>query len=115
MDRFIKVAMSISFFIYGCTDPFNSDDPQNFCVEIWNDTDRVVSIYYSVEIEDMSGDVIVNQERAEIEIGGNIRIGIAAYCWDGEFTAEYDGILRVYEVDEKFFDCREIRIKKDDF
>ncbi len=114
MKRFINLVVFILFIISGCSNPL-SDDPENFCVEIFNDTDRVVSIYYAVEEEDSDGDVIVSQEAADIEIGDSIQIQIEASFWDGKFTAEYGGILKTYEVDEELFDCRDIYIEIGDF
>ena len=116
MNIFIKLVPVIFLIIFGCTDPFDFDDPQNFCVRVFNDTDREVSIYYAVEDNDYHNeDVIVNQEKETIHVGDHVLIEIQAIFWDGELTAEYGGILNIYEVDEEFLGCRDIHIEVDDF
>ena len=116
MNKCIKLVTVISLIMFGCTDPFDFDNPQNFCVRVFNDTDKVVSIYYAVEDKNFYNEgVIVNQEKEKIDVGDHILIDIQAIFWDGEFTAEYGGILHIYEADEKFLGCRDIHIEVNDF
>ncbi|MBP8083106.1 MAG: hypothetical protein KAZ87_07870 [Spirochaetes bacterium] len=93
----------------------------NGSLTVYNDTDRIIRVYYDHEnetSEDAEGETEVIDEWKIVEIspGESETLEIKnSITFDGYIKSSYCGILMRFDIDFNIFDQADITIKKQDF
>ncbi|MBP8082841.1 MAG: hypothetical protein KAZ87_06525 [Spirochaetes bacterium] len=107
---------SMLLFFTSCEDADNGE------LTVYNDTDRVVRVYYDEEVEvsdedEEDGTTVAEEYKiAEILPGESETLSVkSSITFDGNIKSSYCGILVSFDIDFDFFDQADISIQKQDF